>query len=141
MTRLEPKELTIGQELPAIVLPRISRADLALYAGASGDHNPMHIDNDFAKSHGFDDVYAQGMYPVASLGRYLTQIFAQDQLLEFTVRIVSPIGVHAKLTIAGVVRAIDSASEIVDIDVAVTDETGAAMLTGSARVAFDHRIE
>ena len=43
----------------------ITRTTLALYAGASGDHNPMHIDIDFAKKAGFPDVFAQGMLVMA----------------------------------------------------------------------------
>ena len=47
----EPRfdELFVGEELPAIQVPPISRTTLALYAGASGDHNPIHIDLDFAR--------------------------------------------------------------------------------------------
>jgi acyl dehydratase len=41
--------------------PQITRATLALYAGASGDHNPVHIDIDAAHAVGIDDVFAHGM--------------------------------------------------------------------------------
>ena len=46
-----------GDSLPPLVTEPISRQTLALYAGASGDHNPMHIDSDFAKQSGMDDVF------------------------------------------------------------------------------------
>jgi acyl dehydratase len=52
--------------------PPISRATLALFAGASGDHNPIHIDLDVARSAGLDDVFAHGMLSMAYLGRLLT---------------------------------------------------------------------
>ena len=42
-------ELEIDQDLPELILPPISRTTLALFAGASGDHNPIHIDLDFAR--------------------------------------------------------------------------------------------
>src|SRR6478736_3981985 len=63
-TDIEP-----GQQLPPLTLPPLSRATLALYAGASGDHNPNHIDSDFARAAGMEDVFAQGMLAMAWLGR------------------------------------------------------------------------
>ncbi|MGW6457527.1 MaoC/PaaZ C-terminal domain-containing protein, partial [Streptomyces sp. NPDC055078] len=59
---------------------RISRTRLALYAGASGDHNPMHIDLDVARSAGSDDVFAHGMLMMAYLGRVVTDWFPQDRV-------------------------------------------------------------
>ena len=46
--------------------------ELALFAGASGDHNPIHIDIDFARKAGMPDVFAHGMLSMAWLGRLLT---------------------------------------------------------------------
>ena len=65
-------EIEVGTEIPALELPPISRYTLALYAGASGDHNPIHIDSDFAKAAGMPDVFAHGMLSMAYLGRMLT---------------------------------------------------------------------
>ena len=65
-----------GTELPPLVVDPISRTTLALFAGASGDHNPIHIDLDVARSAGLDDVFAQGMLSMAYLGRLLTQLGA-----------------------------------------------------------------
>ena len=51
----------IGDELPSLITKPISRSMLALYAGASGDHNPIHIDIDLAKQTGLSDVITHGM--------------------------------------------------------------------------------
>jgi acyl dehydratase len=56
----------------AFALPPVSRLGLALYCGASGDHNPIHVDIDFAKAAGMPDVFAHGMLSMAWLGRLLT---------------------------------------------------------------------
>ena len=45
-------DITVGTEIPALKFAPINRTTLALYAGASGDHNPIHIDSDFAKKAG-----------------------------------------------------------------------------------------
>ena len=73
-------EISVGTEIPALELAPISRYTLALYAGASGDHNPIHIDSDFAKSAGMPDVFAHGMLSMAYLGRMLTNWQPQAKL-------------------------------------------------------------
>ncbi|MDB4032643.1 MaoC/PaaZ C-terminal domain-containing protein [Porticoccaceae bacterium] len=51
-------DTVVGTQIPPLTLPPISRYTLALFAGASGDHNPIHIDSDFAKASGMPDVFA-----------------------------------------------------------------------------------
>lgn len=77
-------DIQIGSEIPALELAPISRYTLALFAGASGDHNPIHIDSDFAKSAGMPDVFAHGMLSMAYLGRMLTNWQPQAKLKRFS---------------------------------------------------------
>ncbi|MFC4860859.1 MaoC family dehydratase [Pseudomonas sp. JS3066] len=79
-------ELQIGAELPPLTLPAVNRTTLALYAGASGDHNQVHIDLDFARKARQPDVFAHGMLSVAYLGRLLTGWVPQTQVRSLTVR-------------------------------------------------------
>ena len=58
---------------------RSRRLTLALYCGASGDHNPLHVDIDFARAAGLDDVIAHGMLAMAYLGRFLTDSLPTSQ--------------------------------------------------------------
>ena len=44
--------IQVGDTLPAVHLPPVDRTTLALFAGASGDHNPIHVDSDFARAAG-----------------------------------------------------------------------------------------
>lgn len=76
----------VGDELPAVLLPAVTRTALALFAGASGDHNPIHIDTDMARKSGMPDVFAQGMLGMAWLGRVLTQWAPQSRLRHFEAR-------------------------------------------------------
>ncbi|MCL1962399.1 MAG: MaoC family dehydratase [Desulfovibrionaceae bacterium] len=76
----------IGDTLPPLQLPPVDRATLALFGGASGDHNPIHIDTDFARRAGMTDVFAQGMLGMAWLGRLLTGWAPQARLRRFDVR-------------------------------------------------------
>ncbi|MBB6095821.1 acyl dehydratase [Povalibacter uvarum] len=86
MKELRFDELTVGDELPALPLSPITRTTLALYAGASGDHNPIHIDLDFARQAGMSDVFAHGMLSAAYLGRFLTGWVRQERIREIKLR-------------------------------------------------------
>lgn len=78
--------VNVGDALPPLQLPPVNRTQLALFAGASGDHNPIHIDIDAARRSGFPDVFAQGMLGMAWLGRLLTRWAPQSRLRHFEVR-------------------------------------------------------
>ena len=72
--------IKVGDELPDHESAPISRHTLALYCGASGDHNPMHVDIDFAKKFGMPDVFAHGMLSMAYLAQLLTQWVPQQNI-------------------------------------------------------------
>lgn len=76
----------VGDELPALQLPPVDRTTLALFAGASGDHNPIHIDTDVARRAGMPDVFAQGMLGMAWLARVITGWVPQSRLRRFDAR-------------------------------------------------------
>ena len=63
--RIDWAALQVGDTLPPLALPPLTRHTLALYCGASGDHNPIHVDIDFARSAGLPDVIAHGMLSAA----------------------------------------------------------------------------
>jgi acyl dehydratase len=81
--------------------PHITRAKLALYAGASGDHNPIHIDSDFAKRAGFPDVFSHGMLVMGLLGQALTDAVRPDRLRGFSTRFVAITQVGATIRCEG----------------------------------------
>ncbi len=80
---------SIGFEPPKLTKEPINRTTLALFAGASGDHNRIHIDSDFAKAAGQPDVFAQGMLVMAYVGQFLTNCWPQSALRSFGGRFVA----------------------------------------------------
>ena len=122
-----------GDVLPALELPEISRTPLAHYAGASGDHNPMHIDLDVARSGGMDDVFAHGMLSMAYLGRLLTNYVPQERIRTYSVRFASITPLHAKPTCTGTVTKVEDG--LAHLDIAVTLSDGTVTLRGDAVVA------
>ncbi|MEW2343776.1 MaoC family dehydratase [Streptomyces griseoaurantiacus] len=84
-------EVEIGTELPARTFP-VNRATLVRYAGASGDFNPIHWNERFAKEVGLPDVIAHGMFTMASAIRVVTD-WAGDPgaVVEYGVRFTKPV--------------------------------------------------
>lgn len=128
------QNIEVGAVLPPVEVPPISRTVLALFAGASGDHNPIHIDIDVARSAGLDDVFAHGMLSMAYLGRLLTNWVPQDKIRSLRVRFVAVTPVHGQPTCRGTVTSIDGDLATVDVTVALAD--GTVTLTGDAVVAL-----
>ncbi|MFD8817644.1 MaoC/PaaZ C-terminal domain-containing protein [Streptomyces sp. NPDC059627] len=126
--------LAVGDELPPLELPPISRTTLALFAGASGDHNPLHIDVDAAQAAGRPDVIAHGMLSMAYLGTLLTGQLPQAQLHTWTVRFAAVTPVHATVTCHATVRAVHGhgAGRTVELDLATRLADGTTTLRGSA---------
>ena len=136
MTRFVPQ---VGAVVPPLRIDPISRATLALFAGASGDPNPIHIDIDHAKSAGLEDVFAHGMLSMAYLGRLLTDTVPQQQLRSFRVRFAAITPVHGQLTCAATVTSIDTVGDerLATLDLTATLPDGTVTLRGEAVVAID----
>ncbi|KAA0081222.1 dehydratase [Mycolicibacterium sp. P9-64] len=132
------QDITVGTELPPLQIAPISRTTLALFAGASGDHNPMHIDIDVARSAGLDDVFAHGMLSMAYLGRLLTDWVDPQAIRSYRVRFAAITPIHGKPTATGTITAIDDVDgeRRATIDLAVTLADGTVTLTGDAVVAL-----
>ena len=87
-TELAPKTFLINREL------------LVEYANASGDQNPIHQDEIFAKSVGLPDVIAHGMLTMALAGKYLSDISGSQNVLEFSAKFIKPVIVPADIDVA-----------------------------------------
>jgi len=131
-------DVKVGDEIPKIVLPPISRHQLALYCGGSGDHNPIHVDIDFAKKFGFKDVFAHGMLSMAFLGRVVTGWVPQAQVRGLGTRFTSITWVGDVITVSGKVTAKreQGGEKVVDLEVKCTNQNGQDTLQGHATVAL-----
>jgi acyl dehydratase len=81
----------------------INRKLLVEYANASGDQNPIHQDEAFAKSVGLPDVIAHGMLTMALAGKYLSDISGSQSVLEFSAKFIKPVVVPADTDVALVI--------------------------------------
>jgi acyl dehydratase len=130
--------VSIGDELPPLALPPLTRATLALYAGASGDYNPIHTDVDFARAAGMPDVVAHGMLSMAWLGRLLTNWAPQRDLREFSVRFSAMTQVGERIVCTGrVTEKLERDGErLVRVALATANEAGELKVSGDAYLAL-----
>jgi len=132
MNKWDCRSAKIGENLPELLIETISRTKLALYAGASGDHNPIHIDTDYTKRIGLPDVIAHGMLIMGYLGRVLTNNLNQNQILEYGVQFSSITNIGDKLACSGIVKEIlnDKKNKIIKLELKVNDQNNDTKLKG-----------
>lgn len=138
MKPLKYDHIQIGDTLPSFEVPPISRLTLALYCGASGDHNPIHVDSDFAKAAGMPDVFAHGMLSMAWLGRVLTGWVPQSAIREFNVRFAAITQLHERIACTGRVedKFERDGQRCVRVMLATTNQDGQIKLAGEAVLAL-----
>ncbi|UNS98401.1 MaoC family dehydratase [Streptomyces tubbatahanensis] len=128
-----------GTELPARSFP-VDRERLVRYAGASGDFNPIHWNERFAKSVGLPDVIAHGMFTMAEAARVVTDWTGDPgALVQYGVRFTKPVVVPdddegAVIEVTGkVAKKLDDEARTVQVDLTVTS-AGAKVLGMSRAV-------
>ena len=131
-------DVAVGERLVNKSFPPISRHTLALYCGASGDHNPIHVDLDFARKAGFDDVFAHGMLVMAYLGQALTDAVTPSAIRSFSTRFVAITQLGARLSCEGsVVELFEAEGEKrARLSLTAKDEKGEVKLAGEAVIAL-----
>lgn len=131
-------QVQVGDMLPDLHLPVVNRTTLALFAGASGDHNPLHIDIDVARRAGMPDVFAHGMLGMAWLGRMLTAWAPQSQLRKFDVRFQGITHLGNAMRCSGhIVEKLQHGGEnCVRIEISSANQFGQTKIVGEALVAL-----
>src|SRR6266536_6211489 len=128
----------MDEQMPELGMSPISRLRLALFAGASGDHNPIHVDLDFARDAGMDDVFAHGMLVMAYAGRMLTNWAPQSALREFRVRFTAVTHVHDSIRCSGnlVERFKRDGETLARVELRAENQDGEVKLMGEAVMAL-----
>ena len=124
--------LEMGQEFnPKTYV--INRKTLIDYANASGDQNPIHQDEAFAKSVGLPDVIAHGMLTMGLTGTYLSEIAGSGSVLEFSARFVKPVMVPANTDVS--IEVSGKVSELIDgkAKIDLTVNCGGVKVLGNAK--------
>jgi acyl dehydratase len=112
----------------------LTRTDFVRYQGASGDFNPIHHDEEYAKSAGFTSVFSVGMLQAGILGSYVTDWLGADNVRRFTVQFREQVWPGDTLTCTGEVtkRYEDGGERKVDLALSCTRPDGGTAIKGWA---------
>ena len=134
---LEISKLTVGTDLPPMVKP-VRQEEINLYARASGDYNPIHIDEDFAKKTPLKGTIAHGMLILAYISELMTASFGESWLRGGTleVRFRTPARPGDSVSVSGQVGAVEREGEatLVKCNVSCRNQDGEVIIGGEATV-------
>jgi acyl dehydratase len=137
---LKLSDLVVGQTRTERLVDDLTRTQIVMYAGASGDYNPVHTDNLFATEVArYPGVFAHGMLTMGMTGRALTNFVGDARLTKFGVRFTSQVWPGDTLDAALTVKGIKQEGDVtlVELDVSTVNQDGATVLSGYAEARVD----
>ena len=134
-------EVQEGQDIPPFVIDGLTRTDLVRYAGASGDFNPIHHDEEFAKMAGNPTVFGHGMLTAGFVAKCLTDFVGPESLRRYKVRFATRVWPGDTITCRGKVtrKYVEGGESRIDGEVVALRQTGEAAVTGSFSAALPVR--
>jgi acyl dehydratase len=134
-------DVKVGDELPPLVKGPIQQIQLTRYAGASGDFNPIHQDDEFAKAAGMGGVFAHGMLSMGFVGQLVTDWAGPGAVRKLGVRFAAIVRLKDTVTCRGRVLAKSSKDRVnlVNLEVWAENQKGEKVVTGKATVTLPAR--
>jgi acyl dehydratase len=135
---LDARGVRVGDELPPLAKGPITRETLKAYAAASGDPNPMHTDDDFARSAGYPGVFAHGMLSMGYLAEFLVQSGGPASVRKMRARFAKLTWPGDVITCRGIVTAVrdEDAARVIDCELWTEDQKGERKVVGTATLAL-----
>lgn len=134
-------EVEVGTDVPPLVKAPIQQIQLTRYAGASGDFNPIHQDDEFARAAGMSGVFAHGMLSMGFVAQALTDWAGAGTIRKLGVRFTGLVRLKDVVTCRG--RVLDKSSKddlnLVDLEVWAENQRGEKVVTGRATLALPTR--
>ena len=128
LRELKYSEVQVGDPVTPFV-HQFEKMDAIIYAGASGDFNPIHVDPDVAKMAGHPNVIAHGLFNMALLGKTITDwIGDPGNLKKFSCQFRGRVIPGDTVTFSGVVKAKEDAGQLVIVDVWAENQDGTRVL-------------
>src|SRR5690242_6816203 len=132
----------VGQTLSPLIKPPITQEQLRRYADASGDYNPIHLDEEAARRVGLESVIAHGMLSMAFLGQFISQQLPPDpgaRVSHLSVRFTSMVRLGDTLTCLGTVmeRGQDAQGQaFIQVECWVQNQKGEKVTQGQATISL-----
>ncbi|WP_257462416.1 MaoC family dehydratase [Archangium lipolyticum] len=135
--------LRVGDELPALAKAPIDRVQLSRYAGASGDFNPVHVDEVYAKSVGMPSVYAPGMLVMGMLGQLVSDWARGGQLRRYHVRFIKMVWPGDTIVCKGRVsdRHGEGGRYFVEVELWAENQRGELVMKGNSTIQLFYSLE
>ena len=139
--RVYVEDVQVGDELPPLVKGPLAQIQLTRYAGASGDFNPIHQDDEFARAAGLGGVFAHGMLSMGFVAQALTDWAGAGTVRRLGVRFAALVRLKDTVTCRGRVLAKTSKDDrhLVDLEVWAENQRGETVVTGRATIALPSR--
>jgi acyl dehydratase len=132
-------DLAVGHSCEEVVVDDLTRTQIVMYAGASGDYNPLHSDEPFARHAGFPGVFAHGMLSMGLTGKMLTNWVGNGRLRTFGVRFRAQVWPGDTLTTRAEVTGLrkEAGENLVDLAVTTVNQRDEIVMTGTASAAVE----
>ena len=133
---LKASELSVGDTHAERLVEDLKRTQIVMYAGASGDYNPVHTDEVFTTEvAGYPSVFAHGMLTMGMTGKMLTNYVGDGRLTEYGVRFTNQVFPGDTLDATATVTEV--ADGIVALEVSTVNQNGVEVLKGTAKARVD----
>lgn len=133
---LKASELKVGDTYSERLVEDLKRTQIVMYAGASGDYNPVHTDEVFTTEvAGYPSVFAHGMLTMGMTGKMLTNYVGDGRLTEYGVRFTNQVFPGDTLDATATVAAVEDG--IVELEVSTVNQEGVEVLKGDAKARVD----
>ncbi len=135
------EDVEVGHALPPLVKGPIAQIQLTRYAGASGDFNPIHQDEAFARAAGMGGVFAHGMLSMGFVAQAVTDWLGVGTVQKIGVRFAGLVRLEDVITCRGTVVAKRAAKEheeqnLVELELWAENQKGEKVVTGRATAAL-----
>ena len=133
---LKASELSVGDTYSECLVEDLKRTQIVMYAGASGDYNPLHTDEVFTtKVAGYPTVFAHGMLTMGMTGRMLTNYVGDGRLTKYGVRFTNQVWPGDTLTATATLESLEG--NIARFVVETKNQDGTTVLSGYAEARVD----
>ena len=133
---LKAADLRVGETHTERLVEDLKRTQIVQYAGASGDFNPVHTDEVFAREvAGYPTIFAHGMLTMGMTGRMLTDYVGDGRLTKFGARFTSQVWPGDTLDATMTVTAVGDG--VVELAVSTINQDGVEVLKATAQARVD----
>ena len=137
---LKVSQLKVGDTHVERVVENLTRTEIVMYCGVSGDYNPLHADEVYVtQKAGYPTVFAHGMLTMGLTGKMLTNYVGDGRLTKFGVRFTNQVWpgdtLDTTITVEGLRH--EGGQNLADLKVVTTNQDGKEVVSGSATARID----